>query len=520
MCPELKSLSRIGLAGSPIGEGAFGSVSAVEELNGKRFANRFVAKTFTSGRADLELAGLETISKLHQRLMMTKGQPLGIEKGVGSAGLLAGLPLLGFEGKNNAGTVRGYISWRLDTEGYIDFERILEDGKLRNEVANLPLKQKLDLALQLVDGFKTLKAVGFVHADVNPPNLFINIKRGRIALIDYDSGAVMSNPNDRPTTFGKPGDWLAPEIMDQLAAARNRTVHVDLFTDVWSVAVAIHYLVFLCHPLFFLKNLGGKTVSAYLSKFRWPEIDENDSLVNTQNLPAYRKYRRALATMPAQFIEKMSATIRSGYSQPALRTSYEAWELTLRSMVKTPPTIEWFKVDRNATFETFPVTLTWSVKDHFQLTLEAPDHTQTEVTAFTFKRLLPKEGIYKLHAQGYFGSETKEISIRVWQHPRLRVVTVPSPPIRVNNIIVPRFSAPKLTALALPSINVGAPIIRVDIGPNIFLQNNSSVFRFRDFLIGAAERFERRLLEFSSSVFKKYTFQLPAFNHTGKGSIL
>jgi len=340
---------------------------------------------------------------------------------------------------------------------------------------------------------KILKSCAYVHADINEPNVFIDPKNAKITLIDYDSGALMLTPNDKPTTWGKFCDWTCPEIMKELSSNGNNVVHVDLFTDVWSVAIGIHYIFFGVHPLFYLTNLGSNTVKNYLSNNKWPNINLLDPLFKKANKDAYNNYLQILSQLPVKFTDKLAATINQGYFNPAQRTGYESWELSLKS-AEEPPKIDFFKCSNTATFETMPVSFTWNVIGSSRLFLISPNGKKTEVTGTNSLSILPYEGIYKLEAHGPFGSDVKSLSLRVWKHPHVETVTVPSPSIRMYKFFIPAIAVPNLInpipkivvpslpantfALALSNVKINSSMKNFPKNPLIEkLKNSSSILR-------------------------------------------
>ena len=486
--PGLSNLRWMELEDTSIGEGTFGAVFDVRRTNLGNLKTKFVVKIFKTGSSNNPAQGFNTIQALQQKMInIDKGMKAAGRNGISSLAFFDGFPLLSLQGRVNGTTTFGYITKRLDVVGYRDLDSVLEDQNLISQLLQLPLQQKFALAIQLVEGMSLLKRIGFVHADINPPNVFIDLQRAKISLIDFDSGAVMTNPNDKPTTWGKPGDWVAPEIMEELSVTKNSVVRVNLHTDTWSVAVAIHYLFFGCHPLFFLANLGSKTVGAYLSHYKWPEINEADTIFNKNNVNAYRSYRQVLSQVPSKIVEKMAATIDLGFSNPALRTSYESWGLALRG-AEEPPRIDVFKCNHIAAYETTPVTFEWKATGAARLLIETPDGKTIDVTQLNSHVALPIEGIYRLHAQGHFGSDEKMIPMRVWRHPRIQMVTIPSPSILVHRFSIPKFSiqakehlTPQVIALPA-SIQVFALPFRVTKISSLFdvRSINSRIFKFQD----------------------------------------
>lgn len=74
------------------------------------------------------------------------------------------------------------------------------DAKRALEYRSLSLKQRLQIAAHLVEAFGLLALVGFVHGDINPQNSFVNVSECCVAVIDFDSGAMVEQAGDQPTS--------------------------------------------------------------------------------------------------------------------------------------------------------------------------------------------------------------------------------------------------------------------------------------------------------------------------------
>ena len=128
----------------------------------------------------------------------------------------------------------------------------------------------------MVNAFNFLAGLNFIHADIKDDALFINLKNGSCAIIDFDSGAIFNSFTPiEPATIGSLQDWLAPEIYNQLTAENRAfsSIKVSLLSDIWSVAVAIYHIFMGRHPFGFMEEVNQKNVSNYLSTSKWPNID-------------------------------------------------------------------------------------------------------------------------------------------------------------------------------------------------------------------------------------------------------
>jgi serine/threonine protein kinase len=304
----------------------------------------------------------------------------------------------------------------------------------------------------LAYSFEILRSINYIHADINPQNFFINLSNGELAVIDFDSGAITDNPKDKPDTFGKiaEADWLAPEILEQLANQTTQipTIKVNLHTDTWSVAVGIHYLIFLQHPFFFLKDLGTETVTNYLKNNQWYEINAIDPNFNTNlDYAFYTKYKTLLENnVPKAITERWKSTFTKGYSNPVLRATYDQWTIDLK-VSQQPPIIDKFKVNKKAIIEGQEIDFFWTIRNVNRVTLNGKDVTNQN----TLKIQPLKSGIYVLEATNLFGSVLSE---------KIEVDVIPMPKIELS-FPTPNFSISfnrQSIQTKLPNINVMFPL--------------------------------------------------------------
>lgn len=315
----------------PISQGGFGEIYECTAIDGSRPQPPQLVKILKDDGNGSHRRGLETVQKLQDRIIQ-KNQEFqrNQQKTIEQYPLLYALPQISFEGTLRGVPVLGYTANRLDKNDFIEFEEILTEPNLQAQYYRLPLKQKLGYALQLVEGMRLLRDISYIHSDINGPNLFIGFKNAYIVLIDFDSGAVTMHANDKPTTWGKPGEWVAPEIAKQLT--QGNLVKVDLFTDTWSVTIAIHYLIFLRYPFFFLKIAGTNQVERYLSTNNWIQVKKTDKNFNKLVERSYDQISSWWTTKPEldNVYKRMQVAIQQGYSTPSSRPSYGQWESTLK----------------------------------------------------------------------------------------------------------------------------------------------------------------------------------------------
>jgi hypothetical protein len=370
--PAFGTVQSVDIEDRPLGQGGFGEVYRAVRIDG-RSSPAQVIKLLIDNGFGMAQRGLETIQELQRRLNKKNAELLQSSRKalLDHIPALVGVPQFSFEGTLEGRRVVGYSANDLTTAGMEDFGRILEDDAKIRQFQSLPLASRMRIASQLVSAFQFLSAdVRFIHADIKAEALFVNTKQLRCAVIDFDSGALARDPNDKPTTFGTRQDWLAPEIVKQLDAPGNttRAVKVDLFSDIWSVNVAIHYLLFGFHPFFFLTEISERSVAAYFQRFQWPQADPSFQYFRCEYAAFYREYQVFLRTkLPADVLGRFSLTFNKGYLDPTARTTYGQWTTVLRTVNR--PKIRMFSADRSFVDDGRPVRLSWEVSGARRLDL-------------------------------------------------------------------------------------------------------------------------------------------------------
>lgn len=310
----------------PFASGGFGELYFCQSLNGNiQTTTPQVVKIFHDDNNTQK--SFQTIQKLQESIIRIQQQ-----KKIKDIPAFYALPQLSFSGLLDGEKVYGYLANRLNRNEYAEFDRVIEDPRVTQEYYQIPLSQKIKYALDLVEGFQVLRELNYIHADINAENIFIGIKQPNTILIDYDSGAVTLNAQDSPSTWGKPNEWVAPEIAKQLSEQKIiQTVKVNLLSDIWSVAVGIHYFIFLKHPFFFLNDLSERTMKNYFTHHRWPKCDIHAPYFNKNILNFYEKYLGLLEkAIPKDILKRFDSTFNEGFYNPAMRTTYTTWISVLK----------------------------------------------------------------------------------------------------------------------------------------------------------------------------------------------
>jgi serine/threonine protein kinase len=369
--PSFGAVRVIDIEDAPIGQGAFGIAYRALAFDGLKVQPQ-VVKLLSDEPRGAAARGYGTIQELQRRLGV---HDLSL-RAVGTSLLqrhpaLVGFAHFSFDGLLEGRPVVGYAANDLVALGMEDFANILSDDAKARRLQQLPLSVRMSLATQLVDAMEFLSTrANYIHADVKPEAIFLNLAQGSCALIDFDSGVVMRGTGDRPTTFGTRQDWLAPEIVEQLDRPGNTTriVKVDLLSDVWSVNIAVHYLLFGFSPLFFLTEVSRRSMREYLRRYRWPDADPGFQYFRRDYGSFHANYVRHLrGSIPSDITNRFSFTMNNGYSNPAARTSYGQWKSALAAQNR--PAILRFTANTSPVVDMRPVCLEWAVTGAHRLHL-------------------------------------------------------------------------------------------------------------------------------------------------------
>jgi serine/threonine protein kinase len=423
---DFDSISTLEIESKSFASGGFGDVYHCISIDGKPVKIPQVIKVFKNVTSSNAEKSFETIKKLQEKISIKdKYFTQNSKPSILDTPAFKGIPQFSFEGILNGKRVFGYSANNLDKLGFIPFEKVLEDNSIAQQYISLAFENKLLLCYHLAYGFEILKSINFIHADINPQNFFINLSNSELAIIDFDSGALAIGPDDRPDTFGKllEADWLAPEIIEQLSNQSNTipSIRVNLHTDTWSIAVGIHYLIFLQHPYFFLKDLGEDTVNNYLKTNKWCEIKHSDSNFNPNlNYSNYQKYFNLLENrLPKEIYRALKSTFNNGYNNPQNRVSYDQWTIALRQS-QTRPIIDSFNSDKRIIVEGQEVTFHWAIRYANRIFFNG----SIDVTGKSEFSIQPeKTGSYFIVAINIFG-ETISIQeeVEVISMPKIEIV--------------------------------------------------------------------------------------------------
>ena len=414
LLPEFQNVQTIEIENKPFAEGAFGEVYVCLKVNGQQISIPQVIKLFKEDSQNRQDHNYNTIRKLQQKIN-EKNQQLKQNSGkiiTDAYPALKGLPQFSFEGNINGKLYRGFASTNLKKVGFEEFIDILD--KSYKEYQKISIDKKMLIAFHLASGFKLLQEIYFIHADLKPEAIFINTKSNECAIIDFDSGTITENPNDTPNTWGAPNDWVAPEIWEQLKQIGSgglQQVKVNLLSDLWSVAVGIHYILTTTHPLFYLSELSPRVTKEYFKKYKWPEIAENEAFFNKRNKTQYLPVKNWLQnTLPNSIYKQLYNTVNYGYSNPIQRTTYNEWEKVLSS-VQEAPIITKFNSTSKQVLLGNDLILEWDIQNSTSVKIDGGIGIVKSNDKIKIKP--SKKTTYKLTAENAFGKTEQTIEIEV-----------------------------------------------------------------------------------------------------------
>jgi len=420
--PEFHKIINIDIDDKPFAEGGFGEVYFCLALNGNKLKTPQVIKIFKESFPGSADENLKTIARLQEKFKQLNIELSGQNKSLSKEfPAFIALPQFSFIGYINGQLVKGFSSNNLSKLGYYEFEKILSDTKLYDKFYNIPVQRRIYFAYQLASAFKVLDDFKYIHADLKLGAIFLNLDSQELAIIDYDSGVITENADDEPKTWGAIGDWVAPEIFEQLGKVKKgEKINVDIFTDRWSVTIGVNYLISGLHPLFYLTELGPAVTKNYFESKQWPDANINDAYFCKENEQVYKQYLNFINTkIPSQIKEKMSYTINFGYKTPAARTSYKDWQAVLKS-IQLPPVIKFLSISKNEIIEGESITIAWNSENAISVEI---DNVSGVLGAIDKKIIKPKStASFKIKFKGYYGEVSETIDIKVIPAPKFKVL--------------------------------------------------------------------------------------------------
>lgn len=463
--PEYQDVRTLEVEGPVFPGGAFGDVYDLVAVNGAPPPAPQIVKVLRNNGFGSVQRGFDTIEKLQRKILDDALVRNGAhEPSIRTLPALRALPQFSFCGEMAGAAVCGYSADRLDTAGYVPLSAILDpcdDPEPRARyVAELRPRDRFRMAYELAAGLEALQRLKYIHADINPPNLFVNVAEGHVALIDFDSGAVTVTPGDSPTTFGKrtEGEWVAPEVMEQMLAHRSGSgeVSVNRFSDDWALTVGIHYLLFLCGPFFTLERATPGHIREYVTRFRWPAFDPGDPLFVAELEENHALYEEMLAELPPELLRRMSDAFNRGALVPGSRTLPSQWVAALEAALE-PLEIILFQAGPAVVLEGLPVRLTWRVSGAHRVSI---DQGVGEVDEAGSCEVFPEASVtYTLTAEACADLLVEQVRVRVAPMPQLHGLYLPTPEFSRTVILRSLHISAPTVALSAPVLRLAPPLV-------------------------------------------------------------
>jgi serine/threonine protein kinase len=414
---EYDDIKTVEIADSPMAGGTFGDVFECLKVNGKKPQKAQLVKVFKYAANK----NLKTIKELQSRLkdvheeLVSKGSSLLEEYQA-----LEAVPQFSFKGTLQGERVQGFSANDLNKLGYIEYSKIIdEDDQYEDFFYNYDIVHRYKIGYTLIKTMDKLSRINYIHADFKDSALFIDKRNATCAVIDFDSGAIFDNNmnNSQPTTIGELQDWLAPEIFEQLGNQNSNdlsSINVNIFSDTWSVTVALYHLILGEEPYCFIAEQSPKNMKTYSQQNRWPNIDVNSPLIDIENID-YIEYIQETyhQVIPPDIKKAFEVTFNDGYFKPSRRYSYEQWVYAFQSVQGEPEIVE-FKTNIDHLNFKQQVTLTWNVTGAFKVFINGHNVSKDK----DYKVSPNRDSRYELVAENVFGKTSKkELNITVSKEP-------------------------------------------------------------------------------------------------------
>ena len=102
----------------------------------------------------------------------------------------------------------------------------------------LPLREKVDIAIQLCAGLEAAHKQGVIHRDVKPANVWLCLN-GTVKLLDFGIATAVSSNATIADVFGSPG-YMSPEQIEGR--------EVDARSDIFSAGAVVYEMLTGRHP--------------------------------------------------------------------------------------------------------------------------------------------------------------------------------------------------------------------------------------------------------------------------------
>lgn len=192
--------------------------------------------------------------------------------------------------------------------------------KISYDISNLLPYNRLKISYQITEGIRILHDSHIIHSDIAHANIVIDTKTIRAFIIDIDGGGRLI-PYIVPRVQGRP-DFMAPEFWDYNTKKPNRNVIPNLFSDNWSLATLLHYILTGgLFPFFFVDTIYQ--IITYPGS--WPP--------SAKNFPAHKdniEYLSNELDRLGNLSHLFMRTFNEGRKNPSARPSSVEWAECLK----------------------------------------------------------------------------------------------------------------------------------------------------------------------------------------------
>lgn len=139
--------------------------------------------------------------------------------------------------------------FRADNHYYIVTERIVDNGITIENIAALPMEDKLTICRSIAYCFACLHGAHIVHFDVKPSNILMRLtSTGKYAakVIDFDESNFVSYFANGDIDINADLVYLAPETFLRISGANAR---ISEKTDIFSLALVFHEYLTGTYPI-------------------------------------------------------------------------------------------------------------------------------------------------------------------------------------------------------------------------------------------------------------------------------
>ena len=341
-----------------------------------------------------------------------------------------------------------------------------------------PFELKAALASSLIEKAELMAAAGWIHADINPPNLMFG--GSDVQIIDFDSGTLVGS--NRPAGVAGKGDfYLAPEAkrLPLPPGCQYDLSRLNLESDRWSCAMLIATILFLAPPIMFLRHDTAEMIDDYAASGRkWPDFDPAASYASTDpgRLDAHRQLTDLMNQFAPGVIDLFSRLFSAG-SNGSARPTLAEWRHEIDSLI-TPLSVNVLTVSEDVVLEGDLIELEGDVDGADWVKINEHDHLppagmmQVAVTATTQYILEAGNACNVIRHMGPVvraAPMPKAETIKIPAGPELVVpgfgsFPVAEPP-RLTASEFPRFWAPETPHLHTPGMSPGTPGRLEEVAP-------------------------------------------------------